>query len=323
MVSRSLRIISLLIVAALIAAVLFSISLDTSFEDMTALYGDENSQFLNLPSGSQVHLRDEGNPDGPPLIMLHGSNSSLQTWERWVDLLGSDYRMISIDLPGHGLTGRTTRNSYSRFDMVAFVLEVATTMEIQQFDLAGNSMGGGVAWALARRYPARVNHLILLAPSGVGRVPQDPPLAFRIAENPATRPLLRWLAPRWLFANGLHTSFVDDNFVSDDLIDRYWRLNRLPGNRLATMARFSLPDAPDLKDLEGAVDVPTLILWGENDQVLPYDHQRVLWDLRTKFAGGLETNAIVTFAETGHLPHVERADETAAVAAHFLSQEAR
>jgi len=320
MVSRGLRFLSLSIVAAFIAALLFSVSLDTNFSDLRQLYADEQSQFLDLPSGTQAHIRDEGNPDGPVIILLHGSNSSLHTWERWVDLLGDRYRMISIDLPGHGLTGRTVENRYTRADMVRFVAGVANALHISEFALAGNSMGGGVAWAFARRYPNHVTHLILLAPSGIGRVPQETPMAFRLAENPMTRPMLRWLAPRRLIANGLYTSFVDDNFVSEDLIDRYWQLNRMTGNRLSTLSRFSLPSPPDLKQFEGAIQVPSLIIWGEDDQILPYDRDRVMWDVRTKFAGGLEENAIVTFADTGHLPQVERATESAAVAAHFLAQ---
>ncbi len=320
MVSRGLRIISLSLIVALVAAVLFSISLDTSFEDLRDQYTNDESEFLNLPSGNQAHIRDEGNPAGTPIILLHGSNSSLHTWELWVAELAGEYRLISIDLPGHGLTGRVVGDNYSRFSMVSFVLEVADTLGLEEFSIAGNSMGGGVAWALARRYPDRVSHLVLLAPTGIGRVPQDPPFAFRVGRNPATRPLLRWLAPRWIFSSGLYSSFEDDNFVSEQLIDRYWRLNRLGGNRHASMSRFALDPAPDLKEMQGAIDVPTLILWGEEDQVLPYDQERVRWDLRTKFAGGVEENQIVTFVGAGHLPHIERARETAAFADNFLGR---
>ncbi len=318
MVGRLLRFISLGLVAAMIGVMIFSISLDVPFDRLEADYGGEAPAYLDLASGARAHYRDQGNPHGPPLILLHGSNSSLHTWAAWVRILGDRYRLISVDLPGHGLTGRTPGDNYSRFAMVEFVVQVADALEIEQFAVAGNSMGGGVAWALARRHGDRVSHLVLVAPSGIGRVPQDPPLAFKIAENPLTRPLLRWLAPRWLFANGLYASFTDDNFVSDDRIDRYWRLNRLAGNRIATMARFALPQAPDLNEFDAAIEVPTLILWGEDDQVLPFDRERVMWDLRTKFAGGPRENPLVSFAATGHLPHVERAQATAAVLSNFL-----
>ncbi len=320
MVGRLLRFTSLGLVAVFLGAVIFSVSLDVPFERLEAEYGGAAPTYLGLSSGARAHYRDEGNPDGPPIILLHGSNSSLHTWQAWVRILGDRYRLISVDLPGHGLTGRTPGDNYSRYAMVEFVMQVANALEIEQFAVVGNSMGGGVAWALARRHGDRLSQLVLVAPSGIGRVPQDPPLPFKIAENPVTRPLLRWLAPRWLFANGLYASFSDDNFVTDERIDRYWRLNRLAGNRIATMLRFSQPRPPDLNEFEAAIEVPTLIMWGEDDQVLPFDRERVMWDLRTKFAGGPQENPLVSFAATGHMPHVERAQETAAVLDGFLTR---
>ncbi len=289
-----------------------------SHTQAVALYGGAPGQYLDFPDGTQAHYRDQGNPDGPPVVLLHGSGSSLHTWEAWVDVLGDRYRMISLDLPGHGLTGRTVRAEYNRLGMTNFVLRFAHELDLGEFVLVGHSMGGSVAWNLARYRPYRVSHLVLLAPSGIGRVPREPPLAFRLAGNPITRPLLNWIAPRWLIKSALNDSFYDDSFVTAARTDRYWNLNRLAGNRAVTMTRFGQRPWIDLADLDTGIEVPTLIMWGADDEIVPYDRYRVEWDLRSKFEGGPAENPVEVFAATGHMLHVERAQESAAVFDRFI-----
>lgn len=318
MVGRSLRFISLLIVAVLIAAVLFSIRPDTSFDALQRDYGGERATYLPLASGARVHYRDEGNAQGRAIILLHSEGASLQEWDGWVRQLGDTYRLIRVDLPGHGLTGRVPGDDYSRQATASFALDVANALSLDRFVLVGADMGGGVAWELARAHPERLSHLVLLAPTGIGPMPDDQSLAVIAARNPLTRPLARWIFPRWAAANALYKSFVDDHFVTDAMIDRRWRLNRLSANRFATVRRHAQPDERPLREFEGAIHVPTVILWGEEDQILPLDRERVEWDLRTKFAGGPDENPLYTFAGVGHFPHEEQALFSAAFAANFI-----
>ena len=77
---------------------------DTPYATLEATYANAESQFMDLPGGVRVHYRDEGNAAGPTLVLVHGFSASLHTWEPWVARLGGDYRIISLDLPGHGLT---------------------------------------------------------------------------------------------------------------------------------------------------------------------------------------------------------------------------
>jgi len=194
---------------------------------------------------------------------------------------------------------------------------------VERFALVGADMGGGVAWEFARRDEGRVSHLVLIAPTGVGALPDDPPMAVILARNPLTRPLVRWVAPRWVYANQLYKSFVDDNYVTPAMVDRHWQLARLGENRVATARRLALPDAPPLREYDGAISVPTVVLWGEADQILPLDPERVEWDLRTKFAGGAQENPVYTFAEVGHFPHIEQPLYSAALAANFIETRGR
>ena len=91
---------------------------DLPASEVDAKYANKHSRFLDIASGARIHYRDEGNPLGLPLVLVHGSNASLHTWEPWVQRLGNEFRVITLDLPGHGLTGRVVGDDYSS---VAFV----------------------------------------------------------------------------------------------------------------------------------------------------------------------------------------------------------
>src|SRR3546814_13662736 len=101
------------------------------------------------------------------MLLLHGSNSSLQTWEPLAERLGGDYRIVTLDLPGHGLTGATPDRDYGASGMIAAVDVVAATLGLDHFILGGNSMGGLVAWRYALARPGHVNALLLLDAAGM------------------------------------------------------------------------------------------------------------------------------------------------------------
>src|SRR6185503_9403206 len=92
-------------------------------ETLMRKYGAAPSQFLELPGGATAHYRDQGNASGPVLVLLHGSNASLHTWEPWVKILGDEFRIVTVDLPGHGLTIAKNDESFTAESMAKFVDE--------------------------------------------------------------------------------------------------------------------------------------------------------------------------------------------------------
>ncbi|MFT4721308.1 MAG: pimeloyl-ACP methyl ester carboxylesterase, partial [Candidatus Azotimanducaceae bacterium] len=122
---------------------------DMSAEIVDAKYSSDQSQFLVIESGARIHFRDEGNPMGQPVVLIHGSNASLHTWEPWRDRLADDYRIITLDLPGHGLTGRVPDDDYTAQGFVTVIDAVVSHVGVNQFVLGGNSMGGGATWRYA------------------------------------------------------------------------------------------------------------------------------------------------------------------------------
>src|SRR3546814_4104419 len=172
------------------------------------------------------------------MILLHGSNSSLQTWEPLVRRLGGDYRIVTLDLPGHGLTGGTPDKDYGASGMIAAVDVVAAKLGLDHFILGGNSMGGWVAWryALAGAHP--VDALLLIDAAGMplrkGEKPPPSNVGFRLLEYPFGRWLASQITPRGLIEASLRGSVANQAIVDDTLNARYWELRPFPGHRQAT-----------------------------------------------------------------------------------------
>ena len=140
---------------------------DIQREKLETKYATGASQFLDLPDGARIHFRDEGKTDKPAIVLLHGFNGSLLNFERLVPLLANNFRLVSLDLPGFGLTGATPNADYTTKNYMDTVTSITNYLGINKFSIAGNSMGGGVAWRYAIEYPSKVEGLILLASSGV------------------------------------------------------------------------------------------------------------------------------------------------------------
>ena len=285
---------------------------DTDPAEMRAKYGGSPSQYVDLGGGLTVHLRDTGPRDAPVLVLIHGSNASLHTWEPWAERLGNRYRVIRFDLPGHGLTGANPTHRYATADFVDVVERVRAKLGLARFALAGNSMGGGVAWHYALAHPGRVAALILV--DSVGQPEpgsQTPPLAFRIARMPVIRNLATVVTPRSLIADGLPQAYANPKLADDKAIDLYWELLRYPGNREATIERFATPSDPATPALLKRLRMPVLILWGAQDHLIPVSSAQ--W-LHANIPG----SKLIVYPNTGHIPMEERADQSAADVRAFL-----
>jgi pimeloyl-ACP methyl ester carboxylesterase len=313
---RKILIVLLVLAAGLGVALYFAAVPDVPAAELDRLYGTPPSQFLTLPSGTRAHYRDRAGPAGAPVIVLvHGSNASLLTWEPWVERLSGQLRVVSVDLPGHGLTGATVEGDYSISGMAGFLDAFTRQLGLTQpFILAGNSMGGNVAWRFALAHPDRVSKLVLVDAGGAVAPGVDGPVptAFRIARTPVLRELGRIVTPRGLFESGLRSAFFDQTRVIPAMIDQYWQLNRRPGTRAATVARFGLPfDAEPATHL-GELKMPVLILWGREDKVIPVHAAQV-------FKAALPQAQLVIYDDCGHLPMEERADQSAADLLAFVA----
>lgn len=291
---------------------------DIPHETLAAKYATGASEFMDLPSGARAHYRMQGSRTGKTIVLLHGSNSSLHTWEPWVAILSVEHFIVTVDLPGHGLTGQTPADNYTYVGMVDFVKEFTKAVGLEKFFLGGNSMGGGVTLAYALEHPEDVSGLILVDAAGT-RLPAlaadkvDYPLAFDLAGRWYTDWIIENVTPRSLAAEGLAKSVSVKNIVTEEAIDRYWELVRHPGNRRATGLRFAWYRSEGSRDLPVEnINQPALVLWGDEDNLIPVESGHEL-DKR------LPNSTLKIFNGVGHLPMEERPIETAGAVAAFLA----
>jgi pimeloyl-ACP methyl ester carboxylesterase len=267
---------------------------DTDVATMRAKYGSAASQYVDLGEGLTVHLRDEGPRNAPVIMLLHGSNSFLQTWDTWTAILSSSYRVIRLDLPGHGMTGAYPARAYSKAAFVEVVDRAVKKLDIERFILGGNSMGGGVSWAYAHKYPEKLAGLVLIDASGqLEPEPQDLPIGFRIAQTPVLRDVMLYITPRSIIEQGLRQSVTNQSVVTPANIDRYWELLRYPGNRQATIDRFSEPREAVFVGTPKST-IPTLILWGADDKLIPASSA-------TWFKQQVPDAKVIIYPAVGHL----------------------
>lgn len=302
----------LALLAVLVVAFVIFRTPDTDAAEMRAKYGGPPSQFVEIGNGVTVHLRDEGPKDAPAILLLHGSNADLHTWEAWAQALKEQYRVVRFDQVGHGLTGPDPQDDYSRANYVEDIREVADKLGIDKFVLAGNSMGGKHALAFAVAYPERLTGLVLV--DGSGGPMRDKPadtkkdsgnIGFKIARMPGINLLAEQITPRSLIARSLEQSVSVKSVASEAAVDRYWELLRFPGNRRATLKRFSLPYDPLAEAEIAGVATPTLILWGEEDRLIPVEAGRWLAEV-------MPDSRLVVYPDIGHLPHEEAVEATLA-----------
>jgi pimeloyl-ACP methyl ester carboxylesterase len=304
-VLKWLAVIVLVLVAALF---IWGYAPDTDAAAMKSKYGGGASKFVELKPGLNVHYRDEGIRDGRVLVLIHGSNASLHTWEPWVEQLGTDYRIISLDLPGHGLTGTNPAGVYDNACYVKVVDALLTKLAIAKAVIGGNSMGGGVSWMFALAHPEKTEALLLVDAGGQPQTKSDDlPIGFRLMTMPVIKELARVIAPRSIFESSIDTTMSVKSKIDDRLIDRYWELNRYPGNREATMKRFGDPGSRDYGAREklAAIKVPVMIMWGAEDNLIPVSSAR--W-----FAEAIPGSKLVIYPKVGHIPMEEVPEQSAA-----------
>lgn len=287
---------------------------DTDPAAMWAKYGVAPSQKLQLAVGRSIHLRDEGPRTAPVIVLLHGSNADLHTWQPWVDRLKADYRVIRFDQRGHGLTGPAPDGDYRTDAFVADVDAVADRLGLERFVLAGNSMGGGIAMAYAIQHPERLDGLVLVDAGGADiKRKGSGNLLFTLAGIPVVNKLMAQITPRSLVERSFSQSVANQAVVTPEAIDRYWELARYPGNREATLKRFSEPRMPFVADQVKAVTVPTLVMWGEEDSLIPFEAAGWYMD-------HLPNATLAAYKGIGHIPMEEHPDQSAADLRSFMER---
>lgn len=314
MTALLLRIVGVLLLLTALAVPLVQAP-DRSVETLIQRWAPPPSELIEL-KGQLVHLRDEGpRADPAPVVLLHGTSASLHTWEGWAKALRGQHRVISLDLPGFGLTGpwsgQYANSPYTAQASAELVRDVLDHLGVQRFVVAGNSLGGEVAWHLALLVPQRVEKLILVDAGGYDFSPKSVPLGWRLATLPVFGWLGQHLLPRPLVTQGLRAVYADPGKVTDALVDRYFELTLRQGNRAALAQRLRHLEQGRDAALIATLRLPTLILWGAQDRTIAPEFGQ-------RFAHDIPGSRLVVFDHLGHVPQEEDPAQSVAPVKLFL-----
>jgi pimeloyl-ACP methyl ester carboxylesterase len=287
---------------------------ERTVEDLRSRWAPPPSVFVGV-AGMKVHLRDEGpKEDRHPIVLLHGTGSSLHAWEGWAEALKGRRRVIRFDLPGFGLTGPSPDGIYAIDNDVGLVIAILDHFGIERCVLGGNSLGGTVSWRTALSYPSRVEMLILVDSGGYPAHPTSVPIGFQLARIPGINRLLQNTLPRSLVEQGLRNVFGDPSKVTQELVDRSVELTQREGNRRALIERYTQRESATLAHRIPELKLPTLIIWGGRDRLIPPDDAE-------RFHHDIAGSTLVVFDALGHAPEEEDPAQTVLAVKQFLNLE--
>lgn len=312
MLPRIFAILCIALCVLLLLAVGAAWAPDRPVESLLPRWAPPPSAFLEI-DGLKVHVRDEGPADEPlPVLLLHGTSSSLHTWDGWAEVLARQRRVVRVDLPGFGLTGPFPHDDYDIPSYLDFLVALLDRLDIERVVVAGNSFGGQLAWELAAEVPERVAGLVLVDAAGYPFTPESVPIGFQIARQRWLRPIISHLLPRAMIESSVRNVYGDPTRVDRELVDRYYELTLRAGNRRALGLRMdhAIPTAERAARIPTLIQ-PTLILWGGRDRLIPAEYGN-------HFAADIRWSRLVLFPDLGHVLHEEAPDETLEPVLFFL-----
>ncbi|TRW14455.1 alpha/beta fold hydrolase [Glacieibacterium frigidum] len=304
---------AILAAAALLLAAAAPVPPQLTVQQLRAQYMTPADKIVTI-GGVEVRYRDQGK--GPVLLLLHGSNSTLDTWDGVAAKLVRKYRVIRFDLPPLGLSGPISDAAKATLSGPdALMTGFLDHLKVKSVVAIGVSSGGTMAYYLAAKYPERVRALIVSNspsdPVDTSGVVNSPELDAAIARSKAAG----GYRDREYFRAYFRFLYGDPARLTETQIDRVYtmirrqtepnflHLHALAGNNAETLSRL------------GKVKVPTLLIWGTTDKVLPLKAGLRLRDHLTA-----TTPSILLLDDVGHYPPIEVPDRFAAIVEAYLSQ---
>jgi len=297
-----------LVLVLLVLAAGFLYTPDISRPALEAKYHLSPNDYVEV-DGINLYVVDSGSRDAPCVVMLHGFGSSLQTFDAWAAVLSAHDRVVRLDLPGFGLTGADPTGDYSDARTMKLLAGLLDKLHIAKASFIGNSMGGRFAWEFASEYPDRVDKLILISPDGFAST------GFAYGKAPDVPLLLRALPytmPKSMLKQTLVPAYADPKRLSDSTVTRYTDFMRAPGVRRAVIDRTAQTVLQDPLPLLRRIKAPTLLLWGEQDRMIPISNA-------ADYLAAIPNVKLIRLPGLGHVPQEESPGPTIDIVEHFLA----
>lgn len=277
--------------------------------ELRAKYKDSRSRFMVIKD-TEIHYKDEGK--GPVLFMIHGSQSSLRTWDRITKLLKGRYRIIRYDIPAYGLSASVSDEVAATVNPVDIPEELLNRLGVAKVTVVGVSSGGTMGMYLAARRPDLVERLIL------SNTPSDPvktdhlkmPESFLAAQAEAQRTKYQNLT----FWNEYLSYFSGDpKRISARTRVEYFDFNRRANEKypIAMVARIG--DGKQATIEMAKVRAPTFLIWGTGDPLLP----KSAADAIERYLSNAPVS-VALMPDVGHYPPLEVPDRFARLIAEYV-----
>lgn len=282
---------------------------DIPVEQLIPKYTNEYSKFVTI-DGLKTHYRIEGS--GSPILLIHGTGSCLQSWDGWADSLKKYYTVIRLDLPGFGLTGPRADKDYSIDMYVNFIDKFVNAINLDStFAIAGNSLGGQIAWNYTFKFQPRITKQILVDPAGYYAGNKSKSIVFSLARIKWIADIMKTTDSKLMVNNTLKEVYFDKSKISDATKQMYYDMSLRAGNREAFVDRVQQITADQPKDIK-QINTPSLILWGDHD---------VLIDVAMVDSFMVMPNAQkIIYKNIGHVPQEEIPTESVNDVLKFMKE---
>jgi pimeloyl-ACP methyl ester carboxylesterase len=255
---------------------------------------------------------------GSPLVCLHGFGASTYTWREIRSALAANHEVYALDLKGFGKSPKPRDGAYSVHDQASLVIQFILDHKLRGVTLVGHSFGGGVALATAveleRTQPGTLGSLILI---DAASYPQRLPLFIEMLRMPVIAPLVqRFSAARFQVRTVLRKAYLNDGLIPDASVDAYASALRQPGGEYALRetAKQIIPrDIGALSSKYPTITVPTLIIWGRHDEIVPLN-------IGDRLHAAINGSQFLVVDNAGHLPHEETPEPVRAALTHFFQE---
>jgi pimeloyl-ACP methyl ester carboxylesterase len=268
--------------------------------------------------GHDVAFRVDGPPDAPVVVLIHGMAGSSATWREVIPTLAEHYRVVAPDMLGHGRSAKPA-GDYSLGAHASIVRDLLGYLGVERATIVGQSLGGGVAMQFAYQYPEVCERLVLVSSGGLGR---EVNWILRLLSLPGAEFVLPVAVPGfirdqgnalsgWLHRHGIRPPRVTEMWQAyASLADGESRQAFLRTLRSVVDAGGQTVSARDRLYLTAAI--PTLIVWGDDDPIIPVAHGIEAHEL-------MPGSQLEIFEGVGHFPQVEVPEQLCEVMIDFLA----
>jgi len=263
-----------------------------------------------------IELYHETYGEGRPLLCIHGIGASLYSWRNFIGPLGKDNQLILIDLKGCGKSPKPNDTKYSTLDHAELIHQFILEHDLKNLTLVGNSLGGALSLLVTiilmeTGELARLRSIILI---DAGAYKEYIPFYLRLLSVPILNLPAYLLPSRFLAKKVLRVAYYDPNKITEEQIAAYAAPLSEPGARhafLETAQQLVPPNFDELVAKYKDIKVPTLIIWGRQDKIIPLKVGELL-------DRDIPNSTLKVIDECGHAPQEEKPDETIAVLLSFL-----